>query len=77
MVYDDSFCIESIPPETKNMLYRFPEFRRLVKAYKVEQNKCKGWMNDFARLKKKFDRLEQSSFRKLFALFIYHVLFVY
>ncbi|CAF2383847.1 unnamed protein product [Rotaria sp. Silwood2] len=61
-IYDDSFSIDSIPPETKNVLSRFPEFRHLVKAYKHEQQKCKTWISDYARLKRNYDRLEQNSF---------------
>ena len=69
-VYIDSFSIESIPAETRDVLSRFSDFRRLVKAYRNEQHKCKTWMKDYARLKRNYDRLEESSFRKLFVLFV-------
>jgi len=69
-VYNDSFSVDSIPPETMNVLSRFSDFRRLAKAYKHEQQKCKSWMNDYARLKRNYDRLEQNSFRKLFVLYV-------
>jgi hypothetical protein len=69
-VHNDSFSIDSIPPDTKVILSRFSDFRRLVKAYRNEQQKCKIWINDYARLKRNYDRLEQNSFRKLFDLFV-------
>jgi len=77
VVYGDSFSIDSIPIETKTVLYRFPEFRRLLKAYKSEQQKCKVWINDYVRLKRNYDRLERNSFRKLFVLLFDLCLFLF
>ncbi|CAF1117058.1 unnamed protein product [Adineta steineri] len=59
---NDSSFLESIPPQTREVLWRFPEFRRLIKLFKNEQIKSKTWMNDYARLKKNYDRLEKNSF---------------
>ncbi len=64
--YTDSFSIDSIPQDTFNMLTRFPEFRRLMKAYKTEQKKCQTWEKDYACLHKNYQQLEENSFRMMF-----------
>ena len=63
--YIDSFSIDAIPQETYNMLSRFPEFRRLVKAYNNEEKKCQTWAKDFARLQNNYKQLEENSFRMM------------
>ena len=68
-VPNGSFSIDSIPPETRNILTRFPEFRRLVREYKHERQKCNTWINDYARLKKNYEGLKEKSFLKLFVFF--------
>jgi hypothetical protein len=62
----DEFSIDSIPVDTFNMLTRFPEFRRLVKAYKAEQRKCRQWEKDYACLNKNYQELKENSFRMFF-----------
>ncbi|CAF0785731.1 unnamed protein product [Rotaria sordida] len=59
---NDSFSIDSIPKETYDILSRFPEFRRLVKAYYQEKKTSDTWSKDYARLKKNYDQLEANSF---------------
>jgi hypothetical protein len=41
-----------------------------VKAYKNEAHNCKIWINDYARLKRKYEQLEGNSFRKLVVIFV-------
>jgi hypothetical protein len=64
--YSDSFSVDSIPQETFNMLSKFPEFRRLVKAYQNEKKKCDTWEKDFTRLQNNYSQLEANSFRMIF-----------
>lgn len=63
--YNESFSIDSISPETYDILSKFAEFRKLMKAYKAEVQKSQTWINDYSRLKRKYELLEANSFRKL------------
>ncbi|CAF3898928.1 unnamed protein product [Rotaria sp. Silwood2] len=60
--YNDSFSVDSIPKETYEILSRFSEFRRLVKAYNSEKKKCLIWSKDFGRLQASYKQLEENSF---------------
>ncbi|CAF4236801.1 unnamed protein product [Rotaria sp. Silwood2] len=60
--YNDSFSVDSIPKETYDILTRFSEFRRLVKAFNNERKKCEIWSKDFARLKMNYEQLQEQSF---------------
>lgn len=54
---------------TKNLeiLNKFPEFRSLLRDYKTEQRKVQSWTNEYSCLLKRYQKLEQSSFRKSFS----------
>ena len=60
----NSFSVDEIPKETYEILSRFPEFRRLVKALNNERRKNVNWAKDFGRLQRKYKQLEENSFRK-------------
>jgi hypothetical protein len=64
--FNDSFSVDCIPDETYNVLSRFPEFRKLVKAFQNEKKKCETWSKDFARLQNNYNQLEANSFRMMF-----------
>ncbi len=66
--YNDSFSVDSISSDTYDVLCRFPEFRRLVKAYNNEKQKCQTWINDYCRLQRNYKQLEENSFRMLIQL---------
>jgi hypothetical protein len=71
----DSFSIESISAERLDVLSRFSEFRQLVRAYHGQKKNCQTWVNDYARLEKKFKQLEENSFRKLNTTYVRHLSF--
>lgn len=62
----DSFTVDSISRDTYDMLSRFPEFRRLLKAFNNEKKKSLTWSKDFARLQTNYKKLEENSFRTIF-----------
>ena len=70
--YHDSYSVHSIPKETYEILSRFPEFRRLVKAYNSEKKKCLIWAQDLILLQKSYKQLEENSFRIIFLFFFFY-----